>query len=93
MGKKVFVDLSHPFFGDMPLWPYFEKPEIAPIHSMAKGGVVTQVIKCTMHTGTHADAPRHVMERMFDGRRALYSHEQINRRAEGLLNMDPGLVV
>jgi len=75
MGKKVFVDLSHPFFGDMPLWPYFAKPEIAPMHSMAKGGVLTQMIKCTMHTGTHADAPRHVMERMFDGRRALYSHE------------------
>lgn len=75
MGKKVFVDLSHPFFGDMPLWPYFEKPEIAPMHSMAKAGVITQTIKCTMHTGTHADAPRHVMERMFDGRRALYSHE------------------
>ena len=75
MGKKVFVDLSHPFFGDMPLWPYFAKPEIAPMHSMAKGGVLTQTIKCTMHTGTHADAPRHVMERMFDGRRALYSHE------------------
>jgi len=75
MGKKVFIDLSHPFFGDMPLWPYFSKPEIAPMHSMAKGGVLTQTIKCTMHTGTHADAPRHVMERMFDGRRALYSHE------------------
>ncbi len=75
MGKKVFIDLSHPFFGDMPLWPYFAKPEIAPMHSMAKGGVLTQTIKCTMHTGTHADAPRHVMERMFDGRRALYSHE------------------
>jgi len=75
MGKKVFVDLSHPFFGDMPLWPYFSKPEIAPMHSMAKGGVLTQTIKCTVHTGTHADAPRHVMERMFDGSRALYSHE------------------
>lgn len=75
MGKKVFVDLSHPFFGDMPLWPYFSKPEIAPMHSMAKGGVLTQTIKCTMHTGTHADAPRHVMERMFDGTRAPYSHE------------------
>src|SRR5208283_309242 len=59
MGKKVFVDLSHPFFGDMPLWPYFSKPEIAPMHSMAKAGVLTQTIKCTMHTGTHA----------------LYSHE------------------
>ena len=75
MGKMKMVDLSHPFFGDMPLWPYFSKPEIAPMHSMAKGGVLTQTIKCTMHTGTHADAPRHVMERMFDGSRALYSHE------------------
>lgn len=75
MCKKVMVDLSHPFFGDMPLWPYFQKPEIAPMHSMAKGGVLTQTIKCTMHTGTHADAPRHVMERMFDGTRAPYSHE------------------
>jgi kynurenine formamidase len=75
MGKMKMVDLSHPFFGDMPLWPYFSKPEIAPMHSLAKAGVLTQTIKCTMHTGTHADAPRHVMERMFDGRRALYSHE------------------
>jgi len=75
MGKKVIVDLSHPFFGDMPLWPYFAKPEIAPMHSMAKGGVLTQTLKITMHTGTHCDAPRHVMERMFDGRRALYTHE------------------
>jgi kynurenine formamidase len=69
------IDLSHPFYGDMPLWPYFSKPEIAPMHSMAKGGVLTQTIKTTMHTGTHADAPRHVMERMFNGKRALYSHE------------------
>lgn len=75
MGKKVFVDLSHPFYGDMPLWPYFQKPEIAPMHSMAKAGVLTQMIKCTMHTGTHCDAPRHVMERMFDGSRAPYTHE------------------
>ena len=28
-----------------------------------------------MHTGTHADAPRHVMETEFDGRRARYTHE------------------
>jgi kynurenine formamidase len=45
------------------------------MHSMAKGGVLTQTLKITMHTGTHCDAPRHVMERMFDGRRALYTHE------------------
>ena len=28
-----------------------------------------------MHTGTHCDAPRHVMEYEFDGRRARYSDE------------------
>jgi kynurenine formamidase len=42
---------------------------------MAKGGVLTQKITCTMHTGTHCDAPRHVMEGEFDGKRARYTHE------------------
>jgi kynurenine formamidase len=28
-----------------------------------------------MHTGTHCDAPRHVMEIEFDGKRARYTHE------------------
>ena len=40
-----------------------------------KGGVLTSKITCTMHTGTHCDAPRHVMEYEFDGRRARYTHE------------------
>jgi kynurenine formamidase len=75
MGKKVFVDLSHPFSAEIPRWPYFDKPVIDNAHTMAKGGVLTQKITCTMHTGTHADAPRHVMEREFDGKRARYTHE------------------
>jgi kynurenine formamidase len=75
MGKKVFVDLSHPFSAEIPRWPYFDKPIIDNAHTMAKGGVLTQKITCTMHTGTHADAPRHVMEREFNGKRARYTHE------------------
>ena len=75
MGKKVWVDLTHPFSAEIPRWPYFDKPVIDSKHSMAKGGVLTQYIGCTMHTGTHCDAPRHVMEREFDGRRARYTHE------------------
>ena len=55
---KVVVDLSHPFSAEIPRWPYFDKPEIVGAHSMAKGGVLTQRITCTMHTGTHCDAPR-----------------------------------
>lgn len=72
---KVVVDLAHPFSAEIPRWPYFDKPEIVGAHSMAKGGVLTQRITCTMHTGTHCDAPRHVMEYEFDGRRARYTHE------------------
>ena len=75
MGKKVYVDLTHPFSAEIPRWPYFDKPEITNAHTMAKGGVLTSKITCTMHTGTHCDAPRHVMEYEFDGRRARYTHE------------------
>ena len=75
MGKKVFISLSHPFSAEIPRWPYFDKPIIDNAHTMAKGGVLTQKITCTMHTGTHCDAPRHVMEIEFDGKRARYTHE------------------
>lgn len=75
MGKKVFVDLSHPFHADIPVWPYFAKPKIDTMHNLAKSGVLTQKIDVVMHCGTHADAPRHVMEREFDGKRARYTHE------------------
>ena len=75
MGKRAFVSLSHPFSAEIPRWPYFDKPIIDNAHTMAKGGVLTQKITCTMHTGTHCDAPRHVMEIEFDGKRARYTHE------------------
>ena len=75
MGNMVYVDLTHPFGAEIPRWPYFDKPVIDSKHSMAKGGVLTQYIGCTMHTGTHCDAPRHVMEVEFDGKRARYTHE------------------
>ena len=52
MGKKVFIDLTHPFSADIPRWPYFDKPLIDNAHTMAKGGVLTSKITCTMHTGT-----------------------------------------
>lgn len=75
MGKKVLVDLSHPFSADMPVWPYFAKPKVDTMHNLAKSGVLTQKIDVVMHCGTHADAPRHVMEYEFDGKRARYTHE------------------
>jgi len=75
MGNKVLVDLSHPFGSNMPVWPYFRKPQIDTMHGLAKSGVLTQSLGIVMHCGTHADSPRHVMEREFDGSRARYTHE------------------
>jgi kynurenine formamidase len=75
MGKKILVDLSHPFSADIPLWPYFSKPKIDTMHNLAKSGVLTQKIDVVMHCGTHADSPRHVMEYEFNGKRARYTHE------------------
>ncbi len=75
MGKKIFVDLTHPFGAEIPRWPYFDKPHITAPHSLAKSGVLTQHISVQQHAGTHCDAPRHVMEYEFDGRRARYTHE------------------
>ena len=36
MGKKVYVDLTHPFGAEIPRWPYFDKPVIDNTHTMAK---------------------------------------------------------
>ena len=73
MGKMKLIDLSHPFGADIPLWPYFSKPVIDTMHGLAKSGVLSQKITVVMHSGTHADSPRHVMERDFAGKRARYT--------------------
>ena len=93
MGKTVFVDLTHPFSAEIPRWPYFDKPVIDNTHTMAKGGVLTQKITCTMHTGTHCDAPRHVMEYEFDGRRFMATYHpsallrDVSKRPEAFMDL------
>jgi kynurenine formamidase len=57
-----FYDLSHPWGLGQPNWPYFEDVKIERIHYHAKSGVLTQRITTVMHSGTHIDAPAHVVE-------------------------------
>jgi len=57
-----FYDLSHPWGLGQPCWPYFEDVKIERLHNMAKSGVLTQRITTVMHSGTHIDAPAHVVE-------------------------------
>jgi len=57
-----FVELSHPWGHGVPAWPYFEDVKIERLHGMAKSRVLTQKITTVMHSGTHIDAPGHVIE-------------------------------
>ena len=57
-----FVELSHPWGLGVPNWPYFEDVKIERLHYMAKSGVLSQRITTVMHSGTHMDAPAHVVE-------------------------------
>ena len=56
-----FYDLSHPWGLGQPCWPYFEDVQIVRLHNMSKSGVLTQKITTVMHSGTHIDAPGHVV--------------------------------
>jgi kynurenine formamidase len=57
-----FHDLSHEWGHGTPCWPYFEDVKIERLHGMAKSRVLTQKITTVMHSGTHIDAPAHVVE-------------------------------
>lgn len=57
-----FTDLSHSWGLGQPCWPYFEDVKIERLHNMAKSRVLTQKITTVMHSGTHIDAPAHVVE-------------------------------
>jgi kynurenine formamidase len=61
-GSIEYVELSHPWGHGVPNWPYFEDVKIERVHYMAKSGVLTQRITTVMHSGTHMDAPAHVIE-------------------------------
>lgn len=56
-----FYELSHPWGLGQPVWPYFADSRIERLHAMAKSRVLTQQITTTMHSGTHMDAPAHVV--------------------------------
>jgi len=57
-----FYDLSHPWGHGVTAWSYSEDVKIERLHGMAKSRVLTQKITTVMHSGTHIDAPGHVVE-------------------------------
>ena len=61
-GSARVVDLSHAITPGMPVWPGTPGPEISPIATIAADGFAEQSICLSSHTGTHLDAPAHMIE-------------------------------
>lgn len=56
------VDLSHPIEPGMPLWPGTPEPELEDIHTVSRDGFAESLFRFSSHTGTHIDAPAHMIE-------------------------------
>lgn len=55
------VDLSHPIEANMNVFPGDPIPDIAPLAVMERDGYRTKRISLCTHTGTHIDAPAHMI--------------------------------
>lgn len=56
------IDLSHPITADMPVYPGTRPPVVTRGCSLQKDGFEEKKITFYSHTGTHMDAPAHILE-------------------------------
>jgi kynurenine formamidase len=56
------VDLSHAITADMPVWPGTPRPDFSELCTIARDGFAEHSIRMSSHTGTHLDAPAHIIE-------------------------------
>jgi arylformamidase len=56
------VDLSHPVTASMPLWPGTPQPRFSDLHTIGRDGFAERWLQLSSHTGTHIDAPAHIIE-------------------------------
>ncbi len=57
----MILDLSHPIAPGMSLFPGTPGPGISPISGLAADGYLEHSLLLTTHTGTHLDAPAHIL--------------------------------
>ncbi len=63
MIKKNIIDLSHSINDQMSVYPGTEGPEIRQIASCKQDGYCEYQYSFSSHTGTHIDAPAHILEK------------------------------
>ena len=57
----MLLDLSHPITPEMSLFPGTPSPEQLPLATVEADGWRETALRLTSHTGTHLDAPAHVL--------------------------------
>lgn len=55
------VDLSHPMETGMPFFPGTDPPAFDTVATVEKEGWLEKTLVCSSHTGTHVDAPAHIL--------------------------------
>ncbi|MFA5947997.1 MAG: cyclase family protein [Candidatus Gracilibacteria bacterium] len=58
-----YIDLTHTFTQDMPVYPNDPKPKFKQTSYINKNGYNEFQIKTNMHVGTHMDAPLHMINK------------------------------
>lgn len=56
------IDLTHQICADMPVFPGTEPPRFEKANTLEEHGFLETRITITSHTGTHVDAPAHMMK-------------------------------
>ncbi len=56
------IDLSHPISNNMPVFPGDAPPILTIANTLAEDGFVEKKITLSSHTGTHIDAPAHLLD-------------------------------
>ncbi|HEU4456649.1 MAG TPA: cyclase family protein [Longimicrobium sp.] len=61
--RRIIHDATRPVFTGMPVWPGDTPCDVRRTARLADGDQVNgTAISCSVHTGTHADGPYHVLE-------------------------------
>ncbi len=61
-GSFEVVDLTHTISASMPCFPGSEPPEFLELSTVSRRGYAERRISLCSHTGTHMDAPAHLLE-------------------------------
>lgn len=59
---RKFIDLSHEITDAMPVYPGDPEVSVVPCADISANGYADSRLTCTLHAGTHVDAPAHMIE-------------------------------